>query len=908
MATFSLLSPRLLLLLLACSAAYAQNSSNYQPIAYAASAILSDGGLYLYGGVTKFAPDNVRNTGSKQFLRLDLTQSFNTTAPPWTTLDAILTFTMITAVPSLNGKQFIIGGNRDNIGPLAYIYDIASATWDTTPNLPGMTSMSSYKRGNVGMSLDYATGMVYIYGGYGNFAFLNELSVLDSTKSDPKQMNWTLSYNQTTIPPLYMPMVTFLPTLNKTLVMGGCPTIDNVQGVVANCAPLTLAYLIASGDNYSTVSIRPQALSTGPATRFQACRVVLEDGNVFVQGGRDINQMYGDAWILNINNWTWTPIEITGSQQAMTRAGHACEMGPNGQIIVVGGMFKVGENYTFVEPSMAVIDTHTWTWGTSYKGSALVKIWPSVRFPDRGSGTINNGTVGELPGELSAGAKAGVGIAVAFGVLGLLVGLFLYRKSKARTRESPSNLHENHTTGRHFSQHEKNESLNDDNGGQGTAPTATATAGSLMYDGGNHQNNLHRGDLNNNLSHSNGPSWISPSRAETAPAPGVPVAAPYNTAVSPPIINHASRPANHGRPAFFSGLSSTSTDHASLNDAALAAALFQAEDQLASRRSPTSMPSMPSAVSLSYTDRASPLSQHLSLSQPSSSNNSQEVYSTTSSTSPFAARHTESNTAYPLQSHPNTSQSLSSPSFSPAISAKHSSDQTSLDSSTLSRVPTIHTPVIGTIISANPDGSSWPRSAPGPQSVPEQEAWIERSSPGVKAHAISSRDLDPNGLYPPLSPTRVHGSILVGTPASHIASTANSFAAAATSSLKFSPLSDSNGAGAGNSEVGRGRGGEPGSYFEHSRAVEDPAQDNDTASMTRSNNYATASKGNHPITGLSFSSSPQCSSYRDPQMMKDLDDIARMIESQALAETKNPHAIVATSPLTQMNEIWSKDC
>ncbi|KAF9210670.1 hypothetical protein BGZ59_009121, partial [Podila verticillata] len=144
----------------------AANLTGYQNVSYSASSILADGALYIYGGVIKFN-DNplVANIGSNQFLRLDLTKNFSTESPPWTPLPGSLTFTMIDSVPSYDGQQMILAGNRDNNGPLAHIYDLATKNWITTPNLPGMSSMTGYKRGNVGAALDPRSGLVYIYGG-----------------------------------------------------------------------------------------------------------------------------------------------------------------------------------------------------------------------------------------------------------------------------------------------------------------------------------------------------------------------------------------------------------------------------------------------------------------------------------------------------------------------------------------------------------------------------------------------------------------------------------------------------------------------------------------------------------------------------------------------------------------------
>ncbi|KAF9897714.1 hypothetical protein BX616_005107 [Lobosporangium transversale] len=330
----SLLSlARLLLLLIFSHEIAAQNASNYKPISYAASAILSDGSLYLYGGVIKFA---VTNAGTSQFLRIDLTQNFDTTSPPWVTLPGYLTYTMVEATPSMNGEQLILGGNRDIDGPLSYIYDVAHAKWTITPTLPGMSTMTGYKRSNVGMALDRHTGLVYIYGGFNRDVFLRELSVLDTNNKGPSEMKWTLSFNQATIPTLYEPYVLYLPTQRKILVMAGCVRMDT-QGYASACTPLNVGYLVSGGASRETLSLQTQQLSTGPAARYQGCRVVLANGDVFIQGGRDPTTFYGDAWLLNVGNWSWTSITINGPPAAMTRAGHTCQLGPNGQVIIIGG-------------------------------------------------------------------------------------------------------------------------------------------------------------------------------------------------------------------------------------------------------------------------------------------------------------------------------------------------------------------------------------------------------------------------------------------------------------------------------------------------------------------------------------------------------------------------------------------
>lgn len=317
-----------------------QSPAAYKPVAYAASSILADGGFYLYGGVVRFASTALEaNLGSNQFLRLDLTQSFDTNSPPWETLTGYLDYTMISATPSQSGKQIVFGGNRGHPGTLSYIYDIASGNWTTTPNIPGMeSSMAGYKRGNIGMQLDPFTGLVYMYGGFQYVSFSNEISVLDTSDPDPSKAKWTVTKNQTIIPALYEPFVLFLPSRNQTLVIAGCDTYNVLTGLVASCAPLNIGYLLSNGATNNTLQIQTQRILSGPSPRYQACRVVLRDGNVFVQGGRDPNNFFGDAWVLHVDTWVWQEVMIQGPTDAMTRAGHNCQIGPHDQIIIAGGI------------------------------------------------------------------------------------------------------------------------------------------------------------------------------------------------------------------------------------------------------------------------------------------------------------------------------------------------------------------------------------------------------------------------------------------------------------------------------------------------------------------------------------------------------------------------------------------
>ena len=253
-------------------------------------------------------------------------------------------YTMIDAAPSQSGQQLILGGNRDHNGQsLASAYDLNSNAWVT---LPGTISTPdpTYKRSNIGMALDKSTGLVVIYGGFGYLNFLQEISTLDTaTNPNPQDFKWDVSFNQTVIPMLYSPFVLYLPTLKQTLVIGGGDRYNVTSGYVSRAASLAEGYLVSGATTPSTTSIIPQTLTfaggpaQAPPPRYQACKVVMDDGNVLIQGGRDPTLFYGDTWVLNVTTWVWTNKTVNGPVAAMTRAGHTCGMGPNGQVLIVGG-------------------------------------------------------------------------------------------------------------------------------------------------------------------------------------------------------------------------------------------------------------------------------------------------------------------------------------------------------------------------------------------------------------------------------------------------------------------------------------------------------------------------------------------------------------------------------------------
>lgn len=722
----------------------AANLTGYQNVSYSASSILADGALYIYGGVIKFN-DNplVANIGSNQFLRLDLTKNFSTESPPWTPLPGSLTFTMIDSVPSYDGQQMILAGNRDNNGPLAHIYDLATKNWITTPNLPGMSSMTGYKRGNVGAALDPRSGLVYIYGGFAYLGFSNEISVLNTAK-DAANMDWTLSFNQSNVPALYQPFVAYLPTQMKIFVFGGCNNYNMDTGLCGGCLPLSEGYLFDHGEKQATLGIQRTDLLNAPLPRYQSCYAVLKDGRVLLQGGRDPDTFFGDAWILDPANWTWTKLNISGPAAAMTRAGHTCDMGPNGQLLIVGGFTKVNNISSYVMPSMAVIDTVTWTWKSDYTGAPVDSIWTTLPYNDPNEPEPNiPGTLpGTLPGTssgLSAGAKAGIGAGVATALLLVGLGVFYWRRKKQALSLTTD--------------------ANNDQLANAKSGTEGACGPGLVLGLDNDQN-IHIDGLVARGGRDNGNG--SETNEKSSPVSTGPLSAATT-------LQQQADQYTKGTPKHAKGT-------VPIDDAALAAALLQAEDDA------------------THTPRNA------------------TNYNSSSLNSPIA-QHRQPHTQY--------------------ISA--SFDQLKDD---LMIKPTTQFTYVS-----------------GPQSVPDSEALIERSSPGVPVHVIHARQVDQNGLYPPLTPARPHvspSSVIVGGPVTYPI---------------HSPEAQEDG-------------------FYHPgvgpRALSFSAAANEAKAQTLGGSTKAGA-------GTPDPRSPQLP-FRDPQMLRDLDDITRIIEREQAP--KSPHTIV----------------
>ncbi|KAF9136978.1 hypothetical protein BGX30_010654 [Mortierella sp. GBA39] len=576
-----------------------------------------------------------------------------------------------------------------------------------------------------------------------------------------------------------------------TLVFGGCDSLGS-DGLVSKCYPLSTGFLISNGQDATQLSIETRPFNTPvnpPSPRYQSCRVVLPDGNVFIQGGKNRNSnvdtFFSDAWILNVTDWTWRSVNITGPMTEMIRAGHACQLGAYGQIVVVGG--------------------------------------------GGGSGGPNSNNGNNDNSELSAGAKGGIGAGVALAILAVgVAGFIFWRRHRS---SSPPKPH---------------------------AQKPDAPSSRLQGDGGDFEKN--EAGFSRTINAPRGPAYISSSQPTvqavyTPPPPPhaivegseppsptmttLPLYAGYTT--SNEIVSTPSTVVSKKRSLFGITKSSSKSNLGGTNssgngdagsDAALAAALLQAEDSSSSRN--------PSSRKGTFSDNE----DYIPFQQ-------------------MAVNHIRIPSTKPNQQKPQPDSYGSSSTSSSASSPDN-------------RPPTIHTFVKNTV---QPSAAA-PRHIAGPQSlVPEEEAKIQRFSPGVPIRTVTAQDLDQDGHYPPLTPTRGYGpsSILIGssgpaTPTTLVTSPLHHSAIMAYPDLiamGAQPLLGHPAAIEGGARAS--------AYFGQ------PAYSHSGSASTTNINSNNSVDGNGSLL------------YRDPRMAKDLDQIAREIKNQTALEPKGPHALVPPS-------------
>ncbi|KAF8927137.1 hypothetical protein BGZ52_004809 [Haplosporangium bisporale] len=318
--------------------------------------------------------------------------------------------------PGVSGRdqrRIFLGGNVNNPSHSpAMAFDSNTRQWAQAPDLPGGASvMQNYTRIASGVALDSSNGVLVQFGGTNATGPTNELSLLDTGKPSGI-MFWTFNGPLHNMPGLYAPIVVYLPNPRMTLIMGGCDQLD-AQGSPTHCMGFDTLYTLSSETVTSTVPTARQINATAmansdgtsgtlPPPRVMACAVVLMDGNVLMLGGGNPKSPLADAWILNVQNWTWFQRAI-GDIPEQGIMGHGCELTRREQILVIGGH----HGDTFANRPISVIRMQDWRWVNKY----------------------------EVPG-VSVGVKIGLTLSVVVVVGAIIAGLLIRRQRIGKTQNS----------------------------------------------------------------------------------------------------------------------------------------------------------------------------------------------------------------------------------------------------------------------------------------------------------------------------------------------------------------------------------------------------------------------------------------------------------------------------------------
>ncbi|KAG0312107.1 hypothetical protein BGZ99_009724 [Dissophora globulifera] len=365
---------------------------------YGAGSSLVDNTLYIIGGTTAVqAPF----TASADTLAIPLGQAFTTSAIPWKRLQAGYSVQDARVSSTVDQKHLVLAGVGDQVGQLVVVYDIVSDQWTYLPSTAVGNVFPQTPRTSVSIALDTSTGEVILYGGIVATSSTNpsvktyslslEFDFLD-TRPTLSKWSWAAAIASSQPPPaLAGPVMLYLPTLQRTIIMGGCNVISSIDGSVQQCVSFNNASLVNSMVMSSAtglyVPISTVELKGGsiPVPRLSPCAVVLANGDVFMYGGAGPNSSLGDAWVLSISDWTWTQVAMINAPFA-GRAGATCQLVTSDQMILVGGYdgAYLGAK-DFALPQVAIINTTSWSWVTDFTPGSLTE--------KTGSGDLSKGAI-----------------------------------------------------------------------------------------------------------------------------------------------------------------------------------------------------------------------------------------------------------------------------------------------------------------------------------------------------------------------------------------------------------------------------------------------------------------------------------------------------------------------------------
>jgi hypothetical protein len=236
-----------------------------------------------------------------------------------------------TATLLRDGKVLVVGGSGNfDLLNSAELYDPQTGTWSLTGGLhapPYSHTATLFQNGKVLVA--------------GAFRGANLLSVSAAELYDPETGTWSVTGNPNTV--LYLHTATLLQN-GKVLVVG------------ANVVGADSAELYDPGTaTWSSIGRLDRSM------RVDHTATLLPDGSVLIAGGVDDavfdSVTYVAVELYNPNTGTWSS---TGYPN-IPRGGHTATLLPDGKVLIVGGVTRIGKGISF-GLSSELYDPSTGTW------------------------------------------------------------------------------------------------------------------------------------------------------------------------------------------------------------------------------------------------------------------------------------------------------------------------------------------------------------------------------------------------------------------------------------------------------------------------------------------------------------------------------------------------------------------
>ncbi|KAI9284065.1 hypothetical protein BC943DRAFT_361412 [Umbelopsis sp. AD052] len=392
-------------------------------------------GIYCFGGLQP-GP-----TISSKMYHLDISTSWDSTAPPWSDLSDSNSSTTVPGINSAFAGAATLSDhsnilvNGGSTAPDLSAVSSSTAQFDTRTNtwsVPVISDRSLKQSRYYHSLLSDGQGRIWIWGGRDTEQYYNTWAVMDTT-------TWSISYPeiQNAPSPRIQHTATMVPD-GKVIIIGGLTYSRNVTdplgGQILN--PVSMADLLL----FDMATAKWTNLTAGgnvPAPRREHTSVLSRDSSsIIVFGGGDPrlnNVNMNDVFVLNLTSLLWSS-PSPSNEPPPPRKSHQAIMVKDSMLIMFGNN---GEDSAYND--VHIMDTANWSWKTQYD---INDDEPKDTESMGSSAGANSQHVTSLQAELATKALFGaIILASALAMIGLicLIGSIIsYHRTKSRQRRSKS--------------------------------------------------------------------------------------------------------------------------------------------------------------------------------------------------------------------------------------------------------------------------------------------------------------------------------------------------------------------------------------------------------------------------------------------------------------------------------------